>query len=120
MAQKIRLEELDEQTPNPPVAGSGALELAGEPLIELRFSIAVDDLDSLEALRHARRSMLREEWTRGRDPAEPSLEDAVFSPGEILWRIRREQRDWCRQMLLELVARANQCLTELSRTQPRC
>ncbi|MGH9318208.1 MAG: hypothetical protein ACRD1P_14010 [Thermoanaerobaculia bacterium] len=117
MVQKIRFEELAERAPElPSVAGSAALELAGEPLVELRFAIAVDDAQSLEAVRHARRSILREEWTRGRDPAEPSLEDAVFSPGEILWRVRPEQRDWCRQTLRELVARANQCLAQLPRS----
>ncbi|HSS45421.1 MAG TPA: hypothetical protein VLO07_08785 [Thermoanaerobaculia bacterium] len=115
MVQKIRFEELTERCPQPAsVAGSVALELAGEPTVELRFAIAVDDARSLEAVRHARRSILREEWTRGRDPAEPSLEDAVFSPGEILWRVRPWQRDWCRQMLRELVTRANQSLAELS------
>jgi hypothetical protein len=117
VAQRVRLEELTGQAPGPPpVVGSGALELAGEPLIELRFAITVEDAEGLEAVRHARRSILREEWTRGHDPAEPSLEDAVFSPGEILWRIRPEQQDWCRQMLQELVARANKCLMELHHT----
>jgi len=110
----IRFEELKE-TPGPtPCVGSTALELAGEPWIELRFAIKFDDAQSLEAIRHARRSILREEWTRGRDPSEPSLEDAVFSPGEVVWRIRPGQRDWCRQMLRELVTRANQCLAELA------
>ncbi len=117
MAQKIRLEELTGEVPDSPrVVGSGALELAGEPVIELRFAIQANDPESLEAVRHARRSILREEWTRGRDAEEPSLEDAVFSPAEILWRIRPEQRDWCRQMLQELVARANQSLAELRRS----
>lgn len=117
VAQKIRFEELPERAPDPaPTAGSVALEPQGEPSIELRFTIAFDDPQGLEAVRHARRSILREEWTRGHDPVEPSLEDAVFSAGEILWRIRPWQRDWCRQVLRELVARANQCLADLSRS----
>jgi hypothetical protein len=91
--------------------GSSALELL--PEMTLRFGIETDDLEDLEALRHARRSMLREERTRGRDGEEPSLEDAVFSPAEISWSIRPEQREWCLQKVQELVARANRATSEL-------
>jgi hypothetical protein len=91
--------------------GSSALELA--PEMTLRFGIETDDPEDLEALRHARRSMLREEWTRGRDGEEPSLEDAMFSPAEISWTIRPEQRPWCLQKVGELVGRANRAISEL-------
>ena len=43
--------------------------------------------DSLEALRYARRSMLREEWTRGIEEGEPSLEEAIFSAFEVVWSV---------------------------------
>ena len=91
--------------------GSNALELASE--VTLRFGIETDDLEDLEALRHARRSMLREERTRGRDGEEPSLEDAVFSPTEVSWTIRPEQREWCLQKIGDLVGRANRVTSEL-------
>src|SRR5713226_5301613 len=91
--------------------GSNALDLV--PEMTLRFGIETDDQDDLEALRHARRSMLREEWTRGRDGEEPSLEEAMFSPAEISWTIRPEQRPWCLQKVGELVGRANRAISEL-------
>ena len=91
--------------------GSSALEIA--PEVTLHFGIETDDLEDLEALRHARRSMLREERTRGRDGEEPSLEDAVFSPAEVSWTIRPEQREWCLQKVQELLGRANRVPSEL-------
>ena len=91
--------------------GSSAHELALE--VTLYFGIETDDLEDLEALRHARRSMLREERTRGRDGEEPSLEDAVFSPAEVSWTIRPEQREWCLQKIGDLVGRANRATSEL-------
>lgn len=91
--------------------GSSALELA--PEVTLLFGIETDDQEDLEALRHARRSMLREERTRGRDGEEPSLEDAVFSPAEVSWTVRVEQREWCLQKVQDLVARANRATSEL-------
>ena len=91
--------------------GSNALELALE--VTLHFGIETDDPEDLEALRHARRSMLREERTRGRDGEEPSLEDAVFSPAEVSWTIRPEQREWCLQKIGDLVGRANRATSEL-------
>ena len=55
-------------------------------------------------MRNARRSLLREEWTRGRDSDEPSLEDAVFSSTEILWVVRPDQRPFClRQLCFSLL-----------------
>lgn len=112
-AQPILLQELSGQTSEwSSSRGTSLLELAEESAVVLRFQIRAADLDSLEALRHARRSILREEWTRGRDEEEPSLEDAIFSPTEIIWPVRPEQKEWCRQKLEDLVARANRCLLE--------
>jgi hypothetical protein len=39
-------------------------------------------------------------------PGEPSLENAMFSPGEITWEILPEQRARCLEKLEELVSRA--------------
>ena len=81
--------------------------------LTLRFLVSADGGRSLDALRDARRSLLREELTRGREPDEPSLEDAVFSTHEILWEVRPEQRPWCLQKLEEVRRRANLLLTEV-------
>jgi hypothetical protein len=97
-------------------AGSSALNLADAAQVTLRFAIETSEEEELEALRHARRSLLREEWTRGRDGEEPSLEDAIFTPNEISWRIHSEQRCWCMQKVEELTARASRCQMELRKT----
>jgi hypothetical protein len=94
---------------NPVVAGV-PLEYQGGPTITLRFLLSDAGERGLDALRNSRRSLLKEEWTRGREPDEPSLEDAVFSPREILWVVRPEQRPWCLEKLEELRRRANQIL----------
>ena len=81
----------------------------------LRFLLTAEGQGELEALRNARRSLLREEWTRGRDSDEPSLEDAVFSSTEILWVVRPDQRPFCLRKLEELRRRANLLLLETER-----
>lgn len=81
--------------------------------IRLRFLVSAGNPDSLEALRNARRALLREELTRGRDVDEPSLEDAIFSASEILWEVAPAQRAWCLQKLEELRRRANLLLSEV-------
>lgn len=90
----------------PALAGGLALELGGAA-VTLRFLLTMTGQRGLDAVRNARRSLLREEWTRGREPDEPSLEDAVFSAREILWVVRPEQRRWCLEKLEELRRRAN-------------
>jgi hypothetical protein len=88
------------------------LSLSGETCT-LRFRL-VAETDSLEALRYARRSMLREEWTRGTEDGEPSLEEAIFSAFEVVWTVPADERERCRAKLAELVERANRALTELA------
>jgi hypothetical protein len=95
----------------PPV-GNLSSDLDGGPTITLRFLVSSLGERGLDALRDARRSLIREESTRGRTPDEPSLEDAVFSPREILWVVRSDQRAWCLEKLEELRRRANLLLTE--------
>jgi len=115
MAEGIGLVEvLDGPSGQAYISGSSAPELAGAPSRTLRFRLKGADRESLEALRHARRSLLREEWTRGRESDEPSLEEAVFSPAEIVWVVRPEQREWCLRKLEDLIARANRALRELA------
>ena len=82
--------------------------------VTLRFRLVSADDRSLAALRDARRAMLREEWTRGVDEEEPSLEDAVFSAYDVAWTVPASFGPACRAKLEELVARANRALTEPS------
>src|ERR1700687_4384235 len=93
--------------------GSGALDPAGVPDPLLRFVIETEDPEEIEALRHARRAMLREEWTRGRDGEEPSLQDAIFSSGDILWNVRGDQLPRCLEKVAELTERTNRTLQQL-------
>ncbi|HEY1435352.1 MAG TPA: hypothetical protein VGG65_08250, partial [Thermoanaerobaculia bacterium] len=75
--------------------------------------VSADDR-SLEALRYARRAMLREEWTRGVDEDEPSLEEAVFSAFDVVWSVPALARESGRAKLEELVTRANRALADMS------
>jgi hypothetical protein len=112
----IRLERIAEEPfGDAPSEGSTALRRADDSLLTLRLQVCAPDDGGLDALRHARRSMLREEWTLGREPGEPSLEAAVFSPVEVAWTVPRSRREWCLERLLELERRANRALEELRR-----
>lgn len=99
-----------------PTSVAEANALYGEgAAVTLVFRVSVDSDEGLEALRNARRSLLREEWTRGRDVHEPSLEDAVFSAKEIVWAIRPDQRPAALAQLEELRRRADLLLSERER-----
>ena len=81
----------------------------------LRFALDIPnpDTEALEALRYARRSLIREERTRGLDWDEPSIEDPNFSGREVRWFVLASQVMWARRKLSELVERANRALTEI-------
>jgi hypothetical protein len=112
----IRLETIAEEPQvDAPSNGSAALQRAEEPLVTLRLQVFAPDDAGLDALRHARRSMLREEWTLGREPGEPSLEAAVFSAIEVAWTVPRSRREWCLRRISELERRANRALEDLRR-----
>ncbi|MGH9366416.1 MAG: hypothetical protein ACRD3M_01920 [Thermoanaerobaculia bacterium] len=112
----IRLEKFAEEAiADAPSDGSAALQRAEEPLLTLRLRVCAPEPAGLDALRHARRSMLREEWTLGGEPGEPSLETAVFSPTEVVWTVPRSCREWCLERLSELERRANRAFDELRR-----
>lgn len=93
--------------------GPGGIALAAEPTgdIELRFRIRAGS-GGLEALLHARRSMIREERTLGLREGEPSLEDAVFSTDGILWPARFDQAALCIEKIALLEARVARTLAE--------
>ena len=78
----------------------------------LRFEIAMADDAALEALRYARRAMIREERTRGLEWDEPSMEDPSFAGRELRWFALASQAAWCREKVSELVDRANSARAE--------
>ena len=90
-----------------------ALRVDPSRRIMLRFALDVPDEDAFEALRYARRSMIREERTRGLDWDEPSMEDPTLSGTEIRWFVLASQAAWCRRKLGELVDRGNRALTDI-------
>ena len=84
----------------------------------LRFQIRIDDEDGLEALRYARRAMIREERTRGLEWDEPSMEDPTLTGTEIRWFTLAAQAAWCRQKMAELIDRANRAAAEIRASRP--
>jgi hypothetical protein len=112
MVKSIAITEIGETPGSVARSGSSTAEHLAEATCTLRFRLSADS-DSLEALRYARRSMLREEWTRGIEDGEPSLEEAIFSAFEVVWSVPEEERERCREKLAELVERANRTLAEL-------
>lgn len=114
MSPAIALKQVKKRASPPPYsadsADSAALDISGTMTVTLRFLHTARDPESVEALRAARRSMLREEWTRGCQEGEPSLKDALFSASEIVWTVPPEQRSWCLEKLNQLLQRANRNL----------
>ena len=80
----------------------------------LRFRLSSKDSRALKAIREARRSMIREEWTRGLADGEPSLADAVFSLSGVLWEAPPGDLAQCREKLALLVRRANRIAGQVS------
>ncbi len=81
--------------------------------VMLRFQIALQSEDEIEALRYARRAMIREERTRGLEWDEPSMEDPSLAGLEIRWFALASQAAWCREKISELVERANRAASEI-------
>jgi hypothetical protein len=79
----------------------------------MRFRVHASGLEEREALRHARRMMLREETTLGLLENEASLDQAVFSAAEIVWTARPDQREGCARKIEELARRANRAFDEM-------
>jgi hypothetical protein len=86
--------------------------------VMLRFQVVIDGDDELEALRYARRAMIREERTRGLDWDEPSMEDPTLAGYELRWFALASQVAWCRQKMADLIDRANRAAEEIRRTRP--
>jgi hypothetical protein len=83
----------------------------------LRFALSLSSEEEREALRYARRSMIREERTRGLEWDEPSMEDPTFSRDEIRWFALASQASWCRSKVSELIERANRAISEIRDSQ---
>ena len=79
----------------------------------LRFQLDMSHPDNVEALRYARRAMIREERTRGLEWDEPSMEDPTVTAREIRWLVLVSQASWCRQKIAELTERANRACEAL-------
>jgi hypothetical protein len=114
MARRIGFSEVEESPASNAYSAGSSAALLEEATVTLRYRLTSTDDASIEAIRYARRAMLREEWTRGAVEGEPSLEDAVFSPFDVMWEVPAEHRARCRAKLEELVARANRALAEAS------
>jgi hypothetical protein len=95
--------------------GGETLALRYDPSrrVMLRFRLQASSPEDLEALRYARRAMIREERTRGLEWEEPSMEDPTFTANEVRWFALTSQAAWCRQKIADLVDRANRAVEEL-------
>jgi hypothetical protein len=85
----------------------------------LSFEVILPDQDEIDALRYARRAMIREERTRGLDWDEPSMEDPLLSGFELRWFALASQAAWCRQKVQELVDRANRAVDDIRAARGR-
>jgi hypothetical protein len=93
---------------------TAALRFDSSRRVTLRFALSFADEKELEALRYARRCMIREERTRGLEWDEPSMEDPTFVGSEIRWFALVSQAAWCRTKIDELIARANRAIQEMT------
>lgn len=84
-----------------------ALRIDPSRRVTLRFALLFEEPRDLEALRYARRSMIREERTRGLEWDEPSMEQPIFTATEIRWFVLVSQVAWCREKIADLISRAN-------------
>lgn len=117
MPEKIRFSDIEQIPSRVAPSGDSAAPRLERGEITVRCRLSAGDGPALEALRYARRAMLREEWTRGIEEGEPSLEDAIFSAHDVVWRVPEEDRERCLQKLDELMRRANRALLDDSGTR---
>ena len=102
----IRVDETTESAS--PADARDGLALRFDPTrrINLRFRLSFESAGDVEALRYARRVMIREERTRGLEWEEPSIEEAIFSVNDVSWPVLASQAAWCREKMADLVERA--------------
>jgi hypothetical protein len=114
MGHSIGVREITEPiAASPDSREAAALRFDASRRVTLRFALSFENDLELEALRYARRSMIREERNRGLEWDEPSMEDPTFVGGEIRWFALVSQAAWCRAKIDELIARANRAAEEM-------
>ena len=120
MSSPIRYRETTDTSSATEARDGLALRFDSTRRTTLRFHLQVDSDEDLEALRYARRILIREERTRGLEWEEPSIEEAVFTVTDVSWSVLAAQAAWCRQKVDDLVARANRIRDDLDseRAQP--
>ncbi len=118
MSEPIRFRETSTESTSVGAELRDAVALRVDPSrrVMLRFQIALQADDEVEALRYARRAMIREERTRGIEWDEPSMEDPSLAGHEIRWFALASQAAWCRQKVAELVERANRAVADIRAT----
>jgi hypothetical protein len=107
MSSPIRYRETTDASSSMDTSDRLALRFDPTRRVTLRFHLQVDSDEDLEALRYARRVMIREERTRGLEWEEPSIDEAIFTVSDVSWSVLAAQAAWCRQKVEDLVARAN-------------
>ena len=118
MTDPIRFREASEFSSAADTRDALALRYDPSRRVTLRFRLQLVEQADLEALRYARRAMIREERTRGLEWDEPSVEDPAFTATEIRWCALVSQADWCREKIAELVERANRAREALRALEP--
>jgi hypothetical protein len=118
MTDPIGLRETTEVPARGGARDAADLRLDPSRRVMLRFHVSLQGEDEMEALRYARRAMIREERTRGLEWDEPSMEDPTLSGSEIRWFVLAAQAAWCRQKMSELIDRANRAVEEIQAGRP--
>jgi len=113
MSHSIGVREITDAPPPAESREAVALRYDSSRRVTLRFAVSYSDERELEALRYARRAMIREERTRGLEWDEPSMEDPTFVANEIRWFALVSQAAWCRTKIDELIARANKAAEDM-------
>src|SRR5437773_10150404 len=100
----IRYQEMT--APPPGIGDRDAVAARIDPVrwVTLKFSLILGDDGDLEALRYARRAMIREERTTGLECGEPSMEQALFSVAVSRWSVLFALVVWCRSRIPALLA----------------
>lgn len=115
MRASIRFRETTDLAPSGDRSDGLALRFDPTRRLTLRFRVEFDSDADVEALRYARRVVIREERTRGLGWEEPSIEDAVFTVSDVSWSALASQAAWCREKIRDLVERANRFAVELAK-----
>lgn len=105
--KRIHFTEMPEAAGVSDASSGHALRVDPSRHLTLRFRLSIPSTEDVEALRYARRAMIREERTRGLEWDEPSIEHPTFSATEIRWFVLASQVERCREKIADLVERAN-------------